>query len=475
MVVRNNLAAVNAHRLVSQNNGNAARNLERLATGHKINRAGDNASGLAISERMRGQIRGVAMAEQNAENGISLIKTAEGGLNETHAIIHRMRELAVQAANGTYNEEDRRQINAEFRTVISEIDRIAQATHYNGINLLNGSLGGTPATSLSGLDGAPNGSQMAAAQHFQRLGFFMGLSAPANTLNSITLASYSNRFNGEMANLVVTSAADTNSDQLQIALQVGDQTLVGVVANNAEQILDDGSTVTFPFPEDVIVFLDGNGHMLASLSSRVGATSFRVFDTPSPADSISGVITNIAMSPAESAFPASTNTIPLITENHGSNPLGSNHPLSNAMFTFPNDQLIFQVGANGVADQRVGLTIGNMSSATLGQPVMSLAHPDLNLLTVANANDSIRAIDRALEQVSNQRAVLGALQNRMEHTINNLGVTRENLTAAESTIRDTDMAGEMMHFTKNNILLQASQAMLAQAQQLPQGVLSLLQ
>jgi len=273
MRIQHNINALNSLRQLGTNNTATGKNIEKLSSGFRINRAGDDAAGLAISEKMRGQIRGLEQAQQNANDGISLIQTAEGGLNETHAILQRMRELAVQSANGTYqNSVDRENLQKEVDALSSEIDRISSATHFNKIQLLDG------------------------------------------TMSNLT----------------------------------------------------------------------------------------------------------------------------------------------------------FQIGANGNTDQTVSLAVADMSASGLGLSAISVADQ-------TDANDAIANIDDAINTVSGTRADLGALQNRLEHTVNNLGVTSENLTAAESRIRDVDMAKEMMTYTKNNILTQAAQAMLAQANQQPQGVLQLLQ
>lgn len=271
MRINHNIAALNTHRQLTTNNSAASKSIEKLSSGLRINRAGDDAAGLAISEKMRAQVRGLDMASKNAQDGISLIQTAEGALNETHSILQRMRELAVQSSNDTNTTEDRAAISAEVDELRKEIDRIATTTEFNTQKLLSGGI----------------------------------------------------------------------------------------------------------------------------------------------------------------------------------------------------QNLVLHVGAN--ANQSISFTINDMTADTIG-----VGAADVDLTTQADANTSITAIDAAISTVSAERAKMGAVQNRLEHTINNLGTSSENLTAAESRIRDVDMAKEMMEFTKNNILTQASQAMLAQANQQPQGVLQLL-
>jgi len=287
MRINHNISALNTYRQLSINNTAGSKSLEKLSSGYRINRAGDDAAGLAISEKMRGQIRGLNQAERNSQDAISLIQTAEGALNETHSILQRMRELAVQAASDTNTSKnsttgvdgDRDEIQKEINQLLAEIDRISTDTEFNTMTLLNGD--------------------------------------------------------------------------------------------------------------------------------------------------------------------------------------------------FESTELKFQVGAN--ESQVVSLTIGHMNSESLGLKNSSDTTKTINLTSQASAAAAITTIDAAIRKVSSERSKLGAMQNRLEHTINNLNTTSENLTASESRIRDVDMAKEMMEFTKNSILQQAATAMLAQANQQPQGVLQLLQ
>jgi len=305
MRIQHNISALNTHRNLTFNNTQASKNLEKLSSGYKINRAGDDAAGLAISEKMRGQIRGLDMATKNAQDSVSLIQTAEGALNETHSILQRMRELAVQSANDTNVSSDREALQLEINSLAEEITRISTDTEFNTQKLLTGSFGG---------------------------------------------------------------------------------------------------------------FGTGQDFNAKSATTKVGGK-------------------------------------------------------------------IFHIGAN--SGQSIKLSIGNMSATALGVNAITTKPGEvaktasfgtgINISTQSGADNSISIIDKALSRVSLTRASLGAVQNRLEHTINNLGASSENLSAAESRIRDTDMAKEMMAFTKNNILTQAAQSMLAQANQQPQGVLQLLQ
>ncbi|MDR2931634.1 MAG: hypothetical protein LBV27_00855 [Oscillospiraceae bacterium] len=421
MIIQHNMPALNSLRQLGLNNKETSASLEKLSSGFRVNRAADDAAGLAISEKMRGQMRGLAMAETNADNGISLIQTAEGGLNETHAILQRMRELSVQSANGTYQDEDRAQIAKEFVALKQEINRIASSTHYNGIKLLDGTLGGEEAT-------------------IQNTNDMLGMSG----MTDIIINFVNHPDEADLANSV---ASIIIRDDLSVAIQINDRTFYAHRFNDGKPVAGVGK----PVIED---------NKVGGLGFGEGGTITFNGAVPTKAGVISGIKLNAA---AQASF-----TI--------------GDTFSEARVSAKDQKLVFQIGANGHADQRVGLYVENMGCGNLGSnnPADIDAYcPDgkLDSITVDTqdaANTAIKIIDAATNQVSGTRAQLGALQNRLEHTLNNLGVTKENLTAAESSIRDVDMAREMMLFQKNNILVQASQAMLAQSQQLPQGVLQLL-
>ena len=383
MRIQNNINALNSLRQLGMNNANTGKNLEKLSSGYRINRAGDDAAGLAISEKMRGQIRGLEQAQQNANDGISLIQTAEGGLNETHAILQRMRELAVQSANGTYQDDvDRENLDKEVKALKSEVDRIAKSTQFNKINLLDGSIGGYEATKAS---------ELASIKSFTVSGGNLGADATIG--------------------LTVSTAG-------------------------AISITGPATGVTF----EAISGAEENGTY--TLEAKIAGTT-----SVADAEKWAGVKVTVTIG----ALPASADESGNITIQKAGG-----------------KGIIFQIGANGDEDQQVALVVGSMD-------VEGLMIEDISVATQDDANAAIAALDEAINKVSGTRADLGALQNRLEHTVNNLGVTTENLTAAESRIRDVDMAKEMMQYTKNNILTQAAQAMLAQANMQPQGVLQLLQ
>lgn len=375
MRIQHNIAALNANRMLANNNSAVSKNLEKLSSGYKINRAGDDAAGLAISEKMRGQIRGLDQASNNASDGISLVQTAEGSLNETASILQRMKELATQSSNGTYqNDVDRTNIQKEVDSLTKEIDRISTSTNFNKINLLDGSQSKTNTISSSGTTLA------------------LDKTNPAAT--TVTLAT--------------AVAGDT--------LTVGNKTFE-IVADNKTAPTGSGNIAVVKGSDD-----KGTAAALAAAMSANGITA--TTDTAT----------------AKVTFDASN--------------VGKG--------------ITFQIGANNTPDQQVSLNIEDMSSKGLGLDKISVKDQ-------TSAAAAIDKIDNAINTVSGTRADLGALQNRLEHTVTNLGTTSENLTSAESRIRDVDMAKEMMEMTKNNVLAQAAQSMLAQANTQPQNVLKLLQ
>ncbi len=408
MVIQHNISALNAHRQLSSNQSAVAKSLEKLSSGYRINKAGDDAAGLAISEKMRGQISGLTQAGRNAQDGISLIQTAEGALNETHSILQRMRELSVQSANGTYDDNnDRANIDKEVQALKTELDRISTATEYNGKKLLNGTVG-------AGATGMPDWTKS-------------GLTADLATTAKVVVTNVTG-FGAKEGN-TVTMEAGTAATDLKVTITDGTDSKI-VELDLTEKLRN----TTNPGA----AFAAGDKGELDLTDVGLGRIQFVANDASATADNVA---TDLI-----SAY----GTAVTVTGTSASS-----------------DTMSFQIGANGSEEQSVDLTIGDMSSAGIGVD-------SINLTTASGANSAIDVVDTAINNVSSTRADLGALQNRLEHTINNLGTTKENLTAAESRIRDVDMAAEMMTYTKNNILNQAAQAMLAQANQLPQGVLQLL-
>ncbi|MGC5774371.1 flagellin [Paenibacillus pabuli] len=418
MIINHNIAALNTHRQLSANTANTNKNIEKLSSGLRINRAGDDAAGLAISEKMRGQIRGLDQASRNSQDGISLIQTAEGALNETHSILQRMRELSVQSANDTNTSGDRSELQKEMNQLNDEIDRIQSTTQFNTKNLLDGSMGNKVASAVANI--TQNASLKGAA---------------GATLTDATA--------------VLTALTDKNGNSLGITSN--DQITISYVK--------DGTTVSNTFAVSAAL-------TLAAIGTSDGATADANLGL-TVATTGEAVVTAAAGGTA-SAINGITITVKDASGNvrtAATNALSAFNETTAAANKRTDGTAVFQIGAN--TGQSMNLSIEDMGTSALGVK-------GLQISTQSQATVAIKVIDQATQKVSSERSKLGAVQNRLEHTINNLGTASENLTAAESRIRDVDMAKEMMQQTKNNILAQASQAMLAQANQQPQGVLQLL-
>lgn len=384
MIINHNITAANTYRQLSNNNATTQKSLEKLSSGLRINRAGDDAAGLAISEKMRGQIRGLDMASKNAQDGISLIQTAEGALNETHSILQRMRELAVQASSDTNTTSDRGELQKEINQLTDEIDRIANTTEFNTQKLIDG-----------------------------------------------TKVGLADEFKGSITSQLNTQAAATF-----VVTETSDVDVTGTITITRVKVSSDNT---------VSDFVVGNPNGLATAS--VVGTAMSSID-----------IGNF-----------NVNTTLLDTLKAGES-VTISFKKYEAAKTDASKSLSFQIGANSGQNILVGMN--SMKADDIG--VRQAAGAALDISDSTKATAAITSINNALETVSAERSKMGAIQNRLEHTVNNLGTTSENLSAAESRIRDVDMAKEMMNFTKSNILQQAATAMLAQANQQPQGVLQLL-
>lgn len=431
MRIQHNIAALNTHRNLGANQASAAKNLEKLSSGFKINRAGDDAAGLAISEKMRGQISGLDMASKNASDSISLIQTAEGALNETHSILQRMRELAVQSSNDTNVTDDRDALQKEISQLTEEIDRIANTTEFNTQKLLDGGFKGT-------FQIGANEGQTIKMDVDNMSSASLGLSKTTVAETGVTVA---NGADGKQALKDGTYTIDGNSD-----VRDSNGQLVGKANAGDGKITlgDTGATDALTFTEKdalkegaTITIKDGKATLKTELK-----------DGTAPAN-----VTKLG---------AGKYTI------SGTDVLKDNVKVGT--FDSTGKSVSIEIGKDTVKFKASDLGVTTEFAAGKG---FEIAGVDIS--TREQASGTITAIDSAIKKVSDQRSSLGAVQNRLEHTINNLGAASENLTAAESRIRDTDMAAEMMAFTKNNILSQAAQSMLAQANQQPQGVLQLLQ
>lgn len=558
MVVQHNLNAINANNKMNINVSGTKKATEKLSSGYQINRAGDNAAGLAISEKMRSQIRGLSQATKNANDGISLIQTAEGGLNETHSILQRMRELAVQSANGTYQDDtDREAIQLEVDALKSEIDRIASSTEYNGMKLLDGSLGGTTTgttdfgarygvlisantvvdgannklkenLSLEGatLTSSVNGVTVRLADTASGVGGENAQWDAAGTTLTINLKagqSYSqSQINDLIKNATMAKADAAGTPQTSTPADVELKLKSGVFTfQKAETFKTSAGVRAASDDTDLVEYLingtdqnDGYADTIKFTSNNYGEDTRKLKIATDVAAGKEWVATTTAnnegtgikdgeftlhlatgveyteediqnllkqagldytVTLTDSKTPDGDKTFyaqKVVAEADataieiGKTTVGAG--LGSDKLTGTGKGLTFQIGANGVEDQRVTLSVGDMSSTSIGVGGADVSTQDA-------ANKAIDMVDSAVKTVSMQRAGLGALQNRLEYTVNNLTTTNENLTAAESQIRDTDMATEMINYTKNNILQQASQAMLAQANQQPQAILQLLQ
>lgn len=405
MRIQHNIMAMSAYRNYSKNTSALSKNLEKLSSGYKINRAGDDAAGLAISEKMRAQITGLKAANKNVKDGVSLVQTAEGALQEVHDMLNRMDSLATQSANGTYdNEVDRANLQKEVTALKSEIDRIADSSNFNGQKLLNGDLDGN-ATSV-----------------------FKGDADAGNN----------------------TSAVDaTIKAQGKVSIGGADQDL------------------TFKLEVDTAegAKIGTDGAVTITLAKKTDYSAAKIQDLIKKATLDTGITDADEQKAIKSALANVTVSGKGVTSAGDGTELADKTGTATAA---TGAALKLQIGDTADKYNQMNVNVGDMHSKALGIEDLTVADQD-------GAAAAIQKIKDAINTVSSTRGDLGAIQNRLEHTQNNLSVMTENIQDAESTIRDTDVADEMMAYTKNNILIQSAQAMLAQANQVPQGVLQLLQ
>ncbi|RHT72435.1 flagellin [Ruminococcaceae bacterium AM28-23LB] len=408
MRIQHNIMAMNAYRNYNNNTSALSKNLEKLSSGYKINRAGDDAAGLAISEKMRAQITGLKAASKNVKDGVSLVKTAEGALQEVHDMLNRMDSLATQSANGTYdNEVDRLNLQKEVKALQSEIDRIADSSNFNGTKLLDGSLGGWEGNAIAkDANGAHDANPITV------------MGGALKTDDKFTLTY------GTNGKVTLTKAGKLGSVEIQEG-----------------KWADAGINIEVTAPKDA----DGNETDKGTFTVKLTVAD-KTKATAAIADAVGDGLT--------------------ITFNG----LGKPGAEKDVTFTATGKGggLELQIGDTADKFNKLKVNVGDMHAKGLG-----IDKVDISSQTGAAA--AIQSIKDAINTVSSTRGDLGALQNRLEHTSNNLSVMTENIQDAEATIRDTDVADEMMAYTKNNILIQSAQAMLAQANQVPQGVLQLLQ
>ena len=419
MRIQHNIAALNSYRNLGVNNSGVAKNLEKLSSGYRINRAGDDAAGLAISEKMRSQITGLNTATKNANDGISLVQTAEGALTEVHSMLNRMVEIATQSSNGVYEDGvDREALQDEMDALTEEIDRIAEGTNFNKRNLLNGDFAKTIEASKTVADtNAPTGElTVSLGSKFQDKGLTINFAHGDSDVLNATIANDG----------TITVTADFNAGK-------GDLTFTGA---EIQKVIQDAVN-----SKDTAVNKLAEGTL-----TKEEQNEFK--------DAVNGMVITGGLTRKGNGASVGKYSIEAAIQDDGYAEKGTGMNL--------------QIGDTNADFNKLNVAIKNMHAQNLGLKGISVAKED-------EAGDAVDVINHAINIVSTQRGKLGAIQNRLEHTINNLSVNAENMTAAESRIRDVDMADEMMKYTKNNILVQASQAMLAQANQVPQGVLQLLQ
>ena len=398
MRIQHNIMAMNAYRNYANNTSALSKNLEKLSSGYKINRAGDDAAGLAISEKMRAQITGLDKAQDNAKDGISLVQTAEGALTEVHDMLNRMYELAEQSANGTFEDAtDRTQLQKEVNQLRSEINRISDSANFNGIKLLDGKMAGYTDATNTAVKVTKGSAGAAMKVEFDLAGFAVGSKVSADGgMMSVSLG-------GKSYDVKVTAGMTAND--------FGDALIAAINVDKPKGATAGAFTATI-----------ANGKItLTAKNNGADAGAEAVFGTSFTTSAKEGV-----------------------------------------------GGLVLQIGDTSDSWNQLYVSVKNTNAAAIGIDKLDISTQD----GAAAALDTIKS---AINYVSDVRGTLGATQNRLDHTINNLSVMQENIQDAESTIRDTDVADEMMAYTKNNILIQSAQAMLAQANQVPQGVLQLLQ
>ncbi len=469
MVVQHNLSAMNANRMLGITTGSLAKSTEKLSSGYKVNRAADDAAGLAISEKMRKQIRGLDQASANAEDGISAVQTAEGALTEVHDMLQRMNELAVKAANGTMSTDDRQTVQDEVEQLLTEIDRVAETTKFNELYMLKGDTS-DKTVKLSAKDAGLDGKLVTGANSATftistlKLGdsvsiggktYTIGDATPKNVANSVaalTMATGSQvTLNGVQYTIVDTADEEDEAKNL-------------ITKDTIEKRINGGKLTSVKF----------NGKTYNVITDNAGGAADGIDDNES------SIIT------ADKAYEYMAKELAL-ANNVGANKTQiSINAKDNKQVIKDKDtvQFVFNraeattkedlnfslhVGADADMTNKISVKIASLDTTGLG-----IAGLNVKDKTGISATYAIDSIADAIAKVSAQRSSLGAIQNRLEHTINNLDNVVENTTAAESQIRDTDMAEEMVKYSKNNILQQAGQSMLAQANQANQGVLSLL-
>ena len=531
MVVQHNLTAMNSNRMLGVTTSQQAKATEKLSSGYKINRAADDAAGLAISEKMRKQIRGLTQASANAQDGISAVQTAEGALTEVHDMLQRMNELAVKAANGTNSVSDREAIQAEIDQLVTEVDRVAETTKFNETYLLKGdrtavkgysynyatvTAGATvqpaQAAAISNATGkvgvlnidqatglsaqvslsskATSAAQNEIANSLKNQGLNITVELTTDNTDSQAVgkqeAKYSISLNGAVADkytITATTKATAPDKTGSMKFYIKDKSGQTIATVTAMGIAAAGVTSSATRVDGTAVMkrVDGiySANVMATKAqaaytegeqyafydvdgNKLSANSLNKYFTAEVVDGANGKTITVAASPnAPYVYDATGNKINITKM---ASQVKANQDVTGAL------QVRLHVGADATSNNQITMNLDAMTAKGLGVVGLRVDGSD-----DTNARNAIETIKAAITKVSSQRSSLGAVQNRLEHTINNLDNVVENTTSAESQIRDTDMASQMVEYSKNQILAQAGQSMLAQANQSNQGVLSLLQ
>ena len=538
MVVQHNMSAMNANRNLGVTTGMQAKSSEKLSSGYKINRAADDAAGLSISEKMRSQIRGLNKASDNAQDGISLIQTAEGALNESHSILQRMRELSVQASNGTETDDDREAVQNEISQLQEELTRISETTEFNTMKLLDGSQSGSTSSTGSGpkfgvvdatLDGAlvtsnVKGIKVAtAASTTTKAGQETAIWAADGKTLTLNLSKNKVYTQDEIDDLIANAKQEDSTAtgapaEVKVSLKNGifnadaDTTAGTATVGGVKAVSDDGTvtgfvgadTISFTankygteFNNTVFKFafdkaagkeeVETNTAIEISGTNTVTEGQYTIHLAAGKeytAEDLEDILKTAGFdfdvklsgnTPDEPNTLFATSGASSVTDITMGDTAGAGLGSTDAMWgqagydsVSSGAGITLQIGAN--EGQTMSFSIDDMSARALG-----VDGNKVDLSTQSGAQKATTTIDAAIKKVSAQRGKMGAIQNRLEHTISNLDTAAENTQTAESRIRDTDMAEEMVEYSKNNILAQAGQSMLAQANQSTQGVLSLLQ
>lgn len=460
MKIGHNLMAANAIRNTNINSTTASNSMQKLSSGLAITTAADDAAGLAISEKMKGQIRGLKTAADNAQDGVSMVQTADGALSETTAVLQRMRELANQASNDTNTTADRAAIQTETNALVDQLNNIGNTTQFNTKNLLDGGAG-VAVSSLNNVAHNIQGTADTAAGSVSLTAANTTLATQATVTGGSAFAKNAGTTAGSNFDALSTISIDgtaysfATTKTIQDALDAinADTASHGVVASFTNTQGFTFTSATSGSTAEVNITANGTGDFVDS----VVATKFNVGVTNG---------TDLATTDAlGGSYNAAGNHVTITSGIYQGLSFDMTSDANETITIASNNSMKLQIGSN--ADQTMSISINDMRATALGVA-------GLDMSSAAGAKAALAALDTAIETVSSERAKLGAYQNRLESTINNLGTTAENLTAAQSSVTDVDMAAEMAEFAKNNVLSQAAQAMLSQANQQPQQVLQLL-